>query len=78
MNISIFGTKDWEAEYMKGKISGFSTEAVVNFFDGIVTPEKLPPEETEILCNFVDSLVNKEVIDKLSEYIKTMDTDTTN
>jgi D-lactate dehydrogenase len=65
MNISIFGTKDWEAEYMKGKISGFSTEAVVNFFDGIVTPEKLPPEETEILCIFVDSLVNKEVIDKL-------------
>lgn len=62
MKISIFGTKPWESDYLKGKISVFAPDAKINFIEGVVTPDKLPPTDTEILCVFVDSTVNKEVL----------------
>ena len=65
MNISIYGAKDWEQDYLKEKISGFAPDSKITFIDGIVSGEKIPSSETEILCVFVDSTVNKTVIEKL-------------
>lgn len=50
---------------MKEKISLFAPDATQNFFDGIVDPQNIPPVETEVLCVFVDSTVNKDVIEAL-------------
>jgi len=63
--INIFGTKSWEADYLKDKIHLFAPESKVSFIEGIVTSQKLPPSDTEILCVFVDSTIDKDVIKSL-------------
>ena len=63
MKTAIFGTKKWEEEYLRLKLSKVTLE--LTFLDGTLSSESIPAEtHFEILCVFVDSSLKRETLEK--------------
>ncbi|MDO8492795.1 MAG: NAD(P)-dependent oxidoreductase [bacterium] len=62
MKIALWGMKDWEQDYVKKALGEGESELV--FYEGQLKSDNLPPQsDFEIICVFVDSTVNKAVLD---------------
>lgn len=62
MKIAIWGMKEWEREYTEKALA--ETSAELSFFDGVLNTETLPSQnDSEIISVFVDSRVEKAVLD---------------
>lgn len=77
MKVAFFSSKEWEEEYLRSKLktAGVDVEAV--FSKEILTKEHLPEErDAEMICVFVDSLVDSVVIEAFPnlKYIVTRST----
>ncbi|KKR77223.1 MAG: hydroxyacid dehydrogenase [Parcubacteria group bacterium GW2011_GWA2_40_8] len=63
--VHFFGVKPWEGEYIKTKFNAFK-DIDVECIEQIISPDNLPKDDqAEILSVFVDSVVNRAVIDAL-------------
>src|SRR3989344_550270 len=64
MKTAFFGIKLWEKEYLCERVANRKLEIESAFITEILTPDKLPADCTaEIVSVFVDSLIDKTVID---------------
>lgn len=64
MKIAIFGTKKWEEEYLRKKLGGAASGSDLVFIEGILNKDKLPSDTSaEILCVFVDSTIDRAVME---------------
>lgn len=64
MKIIFFGTKEWEQEYVKRKCSELGITADVVFQPHILSKDTLPVQlDAEAICVFVDSKLDREVLD---------------
>ncbi len=63
--VHFFGVKPWEEEYIKAKYNNV-TDIEIDCVEKIISPEHLPKDDQiEVLSVFVDSVVNRAVIDAL-------------
>lgn len=62
MKITFFETEDWEKEYLKNQLP----EADVSFFEEKISLDNIDlAKDAQIISVFTDSVLNKEIIDKL-------------
>lgn len=65
--INFYGTKEGEAKYLSSQLVSQSVPVTAEFFPEIVSPGKLPIQsDVEIISIFVDSEVDKSVLDRFS------------
>lgn len=65
MKIYFYGLHLWEGDYLKDKIGKSLSEHEIEFSEKDLNPDSLPENDAEIISVFVDSVVDKKVLDAM-------------